>query len=220
MSLARRSAPAVAFLALCLPASFWPAPGRAADEGHAVRLPEGAVQMCSGGCGRLLIFHLKRTRQLAVVDVAQARIVHAFELPSDDLCFAANADSLFVAFTTQKLLLRYSLATFKRDKTIPLEHPPTHLSMGSCSTGPLMMIFDGGPTAFLDAQTLRPYDLHVPIHGADVRVSADGQTFVTFTAGQSPLQYNVLRLDGRRLTNSEGWGEGYNGALAGPYRRR
>ena len=216
MSPARRSAPAVVFLALCLPASFWPAPGRAADEGHAVRLPEGAVQMCSGGCGRLLIFHLKRTRQLAVVDVAQARIVHAFELPSDDLCFAANADSLFVAFTTQKLLLRYSLATFKRDKTIPLEHPPTHLSMGSCSTGPLMMIFDGGPTAFLDAQTLRPYDLHVPIHGADVRVSADGQTFVTFTAGQSPLQYNVLRLDGRRLTNSEGWGEGYNGAWLAP----
>ena len=151
-----------------------------------------------------------------MVDVAQARIVHAFELPSDDLCFAANADSLFVGLKAQKLLLHYSLATFKRDKTIPLEHPPAHLSMGSCSTGPLMMIFDGGPTVFLDTQTLRPYDVDVPIHGADVRVSADGQTFVTFTAGQSPLQYNVLRLDGRRLTNKEGWGEGYNGAWLAP----
>ena len=175
-------------MALFLLVAAWVAPARAADEGHAVRLPEGAAGICAGRGGKLLIFHLKNTKQLAVVDVTKAKIVHAFEMPSDDICFAANADSLFVAFTAQKLLHRYSLATFKREEDDPARspaHPPQHGQLlDRAADGDFRWRTDDAPRR-ANAASLRR-ECPDP-RGRRAFAPPDWTNFfVTFTAGRSP----------------------------------
>ena len=76
--------------------------------------------MCTGGGGRFLIFQLPKARKLAVVDVAEARVVRQLDMPADEIVFAAGIDRLVLGLPTQKLLLRYSLTALKKDQTVAL----------------------------------------------------------------------------------------------------
>jgi S1-C subfamily serine protease len=206
----RSSRSAVALAATVLSLVAFQAPSRG-EEAKTVRLPGAAAQMCAGAGGRMLIFHLRQLKQLAIVDLAAGRIVHAVPLASDDVCFAAGQDYLMVAFTGQKLLHRWNLKTFQREKTVPIPLDAVNkIAMGSGSAGPLLLL---PGSMFIDPATMRPIAVQGGTVGGDqVRVSADGQTFLGWGSGTSPLHFGMMQLDGRKSTTRDGWSEGYNGA--------
>ena len=61
-----------------------------------MKLPAPAADACAGGGGRFLILHLAQTRQLAVFDVNQAKVVKYLPVPADNVRFAAGMNKLLV----------------------------------------------------------------------------------------------------------------------------
>ena len=161
----------------------------------------------------MLVFYLKQRNQLAIVDLVEAKIVHFLDAP-DDFCFAAGSDSLLIAVNGQKLLNRYSLKTFQREKTIPvpLEGSIRLARMGCSSQGPLLLVSAEGRSVMVDPATLKPIstgqDIAMRLVGdnPDVRVSADGQTFTARPPGKSPHpnDYRLIRFSGKNCTVIDG----------------
>src|SRR6185436_3206101 len=154
------------------------------------------------GGGRFLILHLSQLRQLAVLDVSEARIVKYLPLASDDIAYAAGADKLVVLLRDKKILQRWSLTTLERDLAVPF--PPTlsrsgeqarSMVMGSASHGPLLLATrqgDRGGVTFLDLD-LKPLDTkwsfpprdgwYLEFSNADhLRASANGRVFLVGAA--------------------------------------
>jgi hypothetical protein len=193
-----------------------PAESKPADDpadAKTMHLAEPAAQMCAGGGGRFLIFHLKKAKQLVIVDLVQARIVKSIDLPGEDVCMAAGQDYLMVAFTGQNLLQRYSLKTFQREKTIPLtiDGAVRKLEMGSASDGPLML-WAAKAAEWMDPATLRPIHYDGGVGGGEFRCAADGQTFLGWAGGMSPLHFSLMHIENGKGTSQEAWSDGYNGA--------
>ncbi len=167
-----------------------------------VDLGEGATQVRTGGGGRFLIFHLKKAGKLAIVDVAKAAVVHAIEVP-DDVRYAASQDKLLVVLPAQKLIQRYSLTDFQREKTASLpDDAPTFLAvMGCSSSGPLVLRaqqgrdYSAGKPLFWDIEKMAvlalPPDL---VGGSATRISADGKSLISWTTGLSGQRFQLARL--------------------------
>jgi mono/diheme cytochrome c family protein len=182
-----------------------------------VDLPEPFEQVRSGGGGRFLIFHLKKARKLAIFDVLQAKIVREIDLPDDDVRFAAGRDKLLIVLPGQKLIQRWSLQTFAREKTVPVpdDRPVRIARMGSDAPGPLGL-WTGGKIILLDVEKMAPLDVEGRVIEVDDRwgsaalqVSADGQTFLGWLANSSN-QVQVMRLHGRRTTLERAEGADFN----------
>ena len=160
----------------------------------------------------MLVFHFKQLQKLAIFDLTQAKIVRYIDLPGDDVCFAAGADSLLVVFSGQKLLHRWSLKTLERERTVPLpcDGDVKIARMGCNSQGPLMLVPAQSPCVMVDVQTLQSFVTGDRMsaggdrHGTDLRVSADGQTFVWWTRGYSPMRFTTIRYSGQTSTSSLG----------------
>jgi hypothetical protein len=173
-----------------------------------VALPSPSVSHVPGGSGRFLVFHCKDARKVVVLDVSRGVIAHEIPDVPEGLLLAAGAQKLILAMPGQKMLQRWSLETFQREKIAPL--PGTHAVrvalMGQSSTGPLLLWSDG-PADLLDLETLRPVPLAGKALSGDrhfppcMRVSADGQTFTCIATGLGPVSYGLMRLSGRRVTS-------------------
>jgi mono/diheme cytochrome c family protein len=182
-----------------------PAP-RLARSRLEVLLPEPFAQVRTGGAGRYLIFHLPKAKKLAIFDVAQARVVEEIDLPATDILYTAGLEKLLIVLPGLKVVQRYSLKTFRREKTatIPGEQPVRQAVMGSAGTGPLLL-WSGGPVELWDIEEMRPVDLEgKPLSGDPhwefrISVSADGKTFVGWHNGISGQQYGVMQLEGKRI---------------------
>lgn len=94
--------------------------------------------------------------------------------------------------------------------------------MGCNSHGPLMLVPEKDPCVLVDPQSLQSF---VPehrmnagsgMHDNDIRVSADGQTFVWWTRGFSPVHFTLIRFAGRQSTSQTGWSDSYNGSWIQP----
>jgi hypothetical protein len=189
-----------------------------------VLLGEPFAQVRTGGAGRYLIFYLKKARKLAVFDAAQAQVVKELDLPAEDVLFAAGLEKLLVVLPGQKLLQRYDLKTFEREKMVPLagEKPVVTAQMGCASRGPLLL-WTGTTMTFWDIERLEKKDVKGKLfqsdgsYGLAIRVSADGRTFVGWTAGLTGQQYDRLRLDGETATVAlSPDGHSFNGHWAQP----
>lgn len=168
-----------------------------------VEFDEPYQSVRAGAGGRLLIFHLPKANRLAVVDVAAGKIAASIPVASADIVYSAGRDKLFVAQRDQKLLHRYRLGDFKREKTISLSTAPNVVLIGCDSRGPLL-VWTRRQIELWDAETLRPLPptpdhmlVGDPEYKYQLRVSADGQTFVGWPGGfGSP--FDVIQLDGNR----------------------
>jgi hypothetical protein len=186
-------------------------PATLADTRAEVKLPGTVTAACVGGGGRYLVLHLGRDRQVAVVDVAECKVVKYIPIPEDDCKVAAGMDKLFIYAPTAGAVQRYDLRTFERTLTAPapVQGKVAHLLMGSGSNGPLVFgcagQFGAGGSVAVDPQTLRPVALELDPgralsglgEGTTARVSGDGRVFTSYTPGLSP-QGHVIRV----LTNA------------------
>ena len=189
-----------------------------------VDLPEPSNRHAVGGQGRLLFFHLKGARKVAVVDVSLGRIVEQIGDMPDDVLIAAGAEKLMLVMPSAKMMQRYDLKTLQREKVAPIpgsSHPIRIALMGESGTGPLMLWSDGAPM-FLDVPTLRPLTFRerVPTssarYGYVARVSADGRTFTGIAAGIGPVAYHMIRIEGRRLRTGSFGGTSHANRWAQP----
>jgi hypothetical protein len=120
-----------------------------------VPLPGQARDVCVGGGGRYLIFHVPTARKLIVFDTSTLKVVGHVSLSTDDLLFAAGMDKLVVIYPTNRIIVRYSLIPRKAENTTgkpegpplkteddkPLEtlQRPIFAVMGSGTAGPLIL---------------------------------------------------------------------------------
>ncbi|MCA9004862.1 MAG: hypothetical protein KDA70_06265, partial [Planctomycetaceae bacterium] len=152
-----------------------------------------------GGGGRYLIFQLQNTKQLAIFDVVEARIVKTLDVDSDDLAFAAGADKLVVLLRDQNRIERYSLQTFRKEQSEALApgSPVSRITMGAASNGPILVGAETGESGhpyFLDLLTLQPAAIQLPeesweaIEGQNlmVKASANGRLFCLSQSGKDP----------------------------------
>ena len=180
----------------------------------AVDLPEPFDQVKTGGGGRFLIFYLKNAKKLVIFDVFQARIVHEIEAP-DDVRYAAGRDKLLVVLPGQKIIQRYDLRTFEREKIAPVPGGGTVLTalMGSDSQGPLAL-WCGGNLILMDVDRLEPLAVEgnnfnrTKQWGFGLDVSADGQTFTGWNPSLWPAAFAVMHLaDGKARNGSASLGQ-------------
>ena len=117
-----------------------------AGESVTVNLPDTVSAIRVGGGGRFLIAHLPKSKQLAVFDANEAKVVRYIPVAGENLFFAAGADKLLVAYADSRTLVRYSLSTFEKELTVPLPaEGVTGIAMGSASAGPLLLATAGEP---------------------------------------------------------------------------
>ncbi len=203
-------------------AGLKPAPLKADTEERSLPAPAGDV--CVGGGGRFLIFHLPQSRRLAVFDANEARIVKYLPVAEDNIKIAAGRDKLVAVLPGAKVIQRYSLATFERELTAPLPYPYQliGITMGPASDGPLLVESADypriGDMSFFDIRTLKKLDLqpgrrvhyniapNVRLHAsADGSViTAGNQSYIlsgqTFDAYDVPANgYLLPSPDGRTL---------------------
>ena len=203
-------------------AGLKPAPLKADTEERSLPAPAGDV--CAGGGGRFLIFHVPQSRRLAIFDANEAKIVKYLPVAEDNVKIAAGRDKLVVVLPGAKVIQRYNLATFERELTAPLPYPYQliGITMGSASDGPLLVESADypriGDMSFFDIRTMKKLDLqpgrrvhyniapNVRLHtSADGSViTAGNQSYVlsgrTFDAYEVPANgYLLPGPDGRTL---------------------
>jgi S1-C subfamily serine protease len=141
------------------------------------RLPDAFSDLCVGGGGRYLIFHLPKLRKLAAFDTTEQRIAHYVPVDDDKVVFAAGMDKLVIGLGKKGVLERWSLETFEREVEIPMpvKDEARWMSMGHASHGPVAVNGE-----FLDLNTLKPLSIELPRMPKDIGrlyPSADGTVF-------------------------------------------
>jgi hypothetical protein len=185
--------------------------------GHVeIALPGQARNVCVGGGGRYLIFHVPTARKLVVFDTGTLKSVRSLPLTTDDILFAAGMEKLLVVYPAEKTIVRYNLATLKPENDAAMEtrQQPTFIAMGSATAGPL--ILGGIPSqnnaskmalTFLDIESFKEVKIDktegsfqvttaAPAH---LRVSADGSTLGLWRAKHTPSGVQVARLTGNTI---------------------
>jgi hypothetical protein len=130
-------------------------PAEIASPHVEVPLPGQARDVCVGGGGRYLIFHVPTARKLFVFDTSTLKIVGHVSLSTDDLLFAAGMDKLVVVYPSDKTIVRYSLSPrpakdsapkaegtplkTEADDSLETLQRPIFAVMGSATAGPLIL---------------------------------------------------------------------------------
>jgi hypothetical protein len=106
-----------------------------------------------------------------------------------------------VVLSGQRLLQRWSLKTFEREKVVPLPGKATVLKalMGCNSLGPLVL-WSGGPVELWDVQAMKPIEPKGKRVGGrnqwnpTLNISANGQAVIWSHAGLSPSAFSLMRI--------------------------
>jgi hypothetical protein len=198
-------------------------PATVVKERTVVDLPEAFDEVKTGGGGRFLIFYLKKAKKLAVFDVFQARIIHQIDMPAEEVRYAAGRDKLLVVLPGEKIVQRWDLRTFEREKVAPV---PGGVAvrvalMGYASQGPLAL-WSGGKVIFMDVGRMEPLEIEGPVLAGEeklafnLRVSADGQTFAGWFNDKWNSPFFVMHLDGRKAVTRTFKGDNINERWAIP----
>ena len=173
-----------------------------------IELPGGIDQMATGGSGRFLIAHIKKTNSLNVIDLVKKKVVKQISVP-EKCCFAAGESKLLIAIAKQNLLQRWDLKTLKKEKTVQLDrdYPPTRAVMGSSGSGPLVLWYDG-KIQLWDVDKLEKIEVEdngnwpggEKCHNLAMAISADGHTFTYWDTGYGPLHIGVASFQGGEAT--------------------
>lgn len=167
---------------------------------------EEFAQVRTGGGGRYLVFYVKKAKKLAIFDVSAVSVIGYIPLKADDTIFACGREKLLIVEPTARIIRRYDYQSRENDQTVsvPGDQPVLQMVMGCNSWGPLLLWTSGNPV-FFDTERMQ----ELPVEGAlfdvngkpenlEIRVSADGQTFVSWMHGNHPVHYSVMHLVGRK----------------------
>jgi hypothetical protein len=194
------------------------------DKGRlAISFKESLGDVAVGGGGRFLILHMVKSRQLAVFDVNEAKVVHEFPAPAENIAFAAGIDKLVIVLGRHvDRIERWDLNTKKREWTAPA--PPgvrvvKAACMGSASRGPVLVQWADddkdevalAPVEFLDLENLQPLLLQaknpkgqgrlgfVLRDYMNFRASAEGSVFGGWCTSHTPEGAHSYVLDGNKI---------------------
>lgn len=176
------------------------------NKKHEVKLAEPCPHYIFAGGGRYILFHAKEANRLEVLDILEGMVTHQIPNVDDDALFAAGAEKLLIVLPANKLIQRYSLRTFEREKVaqLPGSGVARMALMGPAGDGPLLVA--GDDAQLIDVETLKALDFgRAPIgrhdrYGFVGRVSADGKTFTGIPAGFGPVSYALMRVESERIS--------------------
>ncbi len=143
---------------------------RIGEQTVVYKLPSAYTSVVSGGSGQFLVMHLKQRQQVVVFDILLGKIVHEIPDVSDDVLLAAGREKFILVLPGDKLMQRWSLKTFKRERIAPLPGKGTtyRALMGENGDGPLLL---GAEDAKLvDVETMEPLPIEGNIAGAGQKV--------------------------------------------------
>jgi trypsin-like peptidase len=83
-------------------------------EVETINLSSTIYDVASGGWGRYLVLHLKEVGKLAVIDLTDPDNMKYIPAPSNNIIYAAGAYEVVIIEREHNILLRYDLATVKR----------------------------------------------------------------------------------------------------------
>lgn len=175
-----------------------------------LKLPAPIDDVCVGGGGRFLVVKLSSLKQCAIIDVAAKKVVTYLTVDDDEFQIAAGNTKLVVGMSSKSVLTRYELATGTRELSVPYAGKSiSTMAMGSSSEGPLFIGHrdrdDNLPT-FVDLRTLKSLNIVKDEErdisygfATNVRVSADGTLFGSWSTGVSPSGLHLVALNGNKL---------------------
>jgi len=111
--------------------------------GAELKLPAEGDQVCAGGGGRFLVVTLPTLKQIAVVDLSQAKVAKYLPAASEKVLIAAGMDKLLVVYPGTNVTQRWSLTSFEKEATGTIAPAAgltvTGIAMGSASNGPVFV---------------------------------------------------------------------------------
>jgi S1-C subfamily serine protease len=117
-----------------------PAP---AAPGTEVKLAAEGDAVCVGGGGHLVFVSLPKSRQVAIFDAMQGKVVKHLPAPAEKVLLAAGLDKLVVVDPATNAIQRWSLTTYEKEATATLPMTaglkPNNVVMGYGSNGPLLV---------------------------------------------------------------------------------
>lgn len=197
-----------------VPPAYVPPKGEVsfADERVKIKLSEPFNTFTVAGAGRYFVFHLKEASKLVILDVLRGRVVHEIPAVPTDVLVAGGRDKLVLVFPGQKLMQRWRLAPFEREKTAPMPAKGTaqRAMLGQDSYGPVLVIAEDA--AFVDVDTLSPMAVDGPILAAQFG-NAQGGVYT----GVAYWNYERMRLiKSRTVADKFGTGQGEGGRWSRP----
>ena len=188
-------------------------------EAKAVKLPSAVTDVALGGHGRYLLLYLQQARKIAVYDANKTKIVRYLPVTTDDAKIVAGDDKLIVVNTTQGLIERWSLDTWKRETVRPLPFSGVFktMALGYGSNGPLLMHRAVGSDAlasakylFIDLNTLQELPGIQPFQPRNtsfrdyvhIRAAGTGNVFGLWATSHSPQGLETLVLNGTHINQS------------------
>jgi hypothetical protein len=180
-------------------------------------LPGPAGDLCVAAAGRYVLVPMPRNKQLAVFDVNEAKIVKTLPLSEPGTKITAGAGVIVAYNPDGHTFERWVLPSFRKEGPVscPLAQPVYAMALGSASDGPLLTAAGndprryGGHLRFLDPTTFREVAIK-PVErasefgfrvgrGAQMRASADGRVFTTWTPGDRDRGPQSLVVTGPRF---------------------
>jgi hypothetical protein len=180
------------------------------EEPTVLKLPEGVAQIVAGGDGRFLLLVLPKSKQVAVLDVKEGKLIKYLPAPDEDFFLAAGRDYAFMVLNKSATLQRWSLATFKKEATVKLpdDGPFAGACVGVGSNGPMLLFTEAGTRALLvNPITMRSTKVEAPLPAnpqtRTLRASPDGRTFLWATGSPFNVRQALLTVqDGKPILES------------------
>jgi mono/diheme cytochrome c family protein len=171
-----------------------------------VELHDHFDQVRTGGAGRYLLFHLGKSKKLAVFDISQMKVVHQIDVP-DDVRYAAGLEKLMVARPGQGLLQRWDLRSGQREATAPIPTGGVQRALMGCNGRGPLFLFMGRQVVPWDVQQIKPIEMDRkgldgdPKWDFQGRISANGQVLTLWHGAISPTGFGLVRLRGSKKTH-------------------
>lgn len=192
-------------------------PPKLSSDRESLFLGAPAADLNVAAAGRYLLVTLSRNKQLAVFDVNEAKVVKTLPLSETGTKVTAGATVIVAYNPDAHTLERWALPSFRKHGPVscPTAQPLYALALGSASDGPLLTAAGndpkryGGALRFLDPMTFREVSIK-PVErasefgfragkGSQMRASADGHVFTTWTPGDRDRGPQSLVVTGQQF---------------------
>jgi hypothetical protein len=177
------------------------------DRTTTIKLPSNIEGIAAGGGGRFLILSLPGSRQLAIFDCNEAKVLHTIPF-AENVLAAAGMTKLIVLIPTKNEIQRWDLQSGQREPTKPFQvtEKVHSLALGSASDGPLLIGYQEYGV-LVDIQTLAiVYDFNQNRRqeifgnwGTRCEAAANGRWFTSTRPGYSPQGVFTIHPDGERI---------------------
>tara|TARA_R110002073_G_scaffold17206_2_gene65066 strand:+ start:14381 stop:17059 length:2679 start_codon:yes stop_codon:yes gene_type:complete len=182
------------------------------DDEIVYELDEPFDDYVMGGADRYMIFKFGKSKRIVIFDLLYANLAHEIKNVDSDALLTAGSKNLYVVLPSQMLMQRWSLETFKLEKTtrLPTKNAPKLIQIG-VNADDYLFLFDGNEAYIVDSQRLKPISTggeklfyqRTNNFGRQVDTAANGNVFGTIMTGLGPVSYNWVMIDDGRISIGE-----------------